>query len=698
MKSKSYLLMVPMCVETKYQNGLKTKILIIHHIPSYSDRIKAMLVRLRKSTTAKICIVAFNDTENELEKGGMSCKTPEDYIAKEDYAQWEKKAVDFVKSLGHQKFSGDKTLLKLLEYRSTSLWWFIEADFYRYYVKHAIRYVESLHSIIDKEKPSIIVVIGDGHPLVKVVTAVGKAKNIPIQLLSPGLRRMPNIIAQTFLKIPMPLVRFCFRNVRDFLHCMLRHSTQKTRLIIEGKEETQRKILFASSLREQVVTDPISGEKRMEDSVLGSVVSELGKDEANEIVFLRESIGSFRLRLPKDVYHGRVLYKSREAYLTPKICKAVSVETRLLREKWSQLRNDNSFMELSIYKGVNLWNIARDELERTFLLALQNIVKYIELSKEIMKVEHPDIMVIANELSPLNKALVVACNLRGTPVLAVQHGVIIAVKDVLIYYPSIHEDLNEKPSKRFTFPQKFAVYGECTKEVLVKEIGYPFEERIVITGQPKYDVLAKAGEIFDRERFCADWDINPDKKIVLIGSQTFHIAGNKDIFFRTIFHALKEDPQIQMVIKPHPTEQEEWHKELKKEMDVNAVLLPRKANTIEALYACDALMTFYSTIALEAMMLGKPVITVNLTNQPDPVPYAQSGAAFGVYKTEDIAPAVREVLENPETRKQLEIGRQEYLYKQFYKLDGQATRRVVELVYKMIDENNIYGGHFLINM
>ena len=91
-------------------------------------------------------------------------------------------------------------------------------------------------------------------------------------------------------------------------------------------------------------------------------------------------------------------------------------------------------------------------------------------------------------------------------------------------------------------------------------------------------------------------------------------------------------------------------------------------------------------VALEAMILGKPVVTVNLTNQPDLVPYAQSGAALGVYKAEDIASAVRKVLQDPETRKGLELGRQKYLYEQFFKLDGQATKRVVDLIYRMIEE------------
>ena len=665
-------------------NGVKTKILIIHHIPSYSDRIKAMVVSLEKDTDADICIVAFNDAKDELEKESISCKSPDEYLAKEDYARWEQKAVDFVKSLGHKKFTGDKTLIKLLEYRSTSLWWFIEANFYRYHMKQVIRFMESLCGIIDKETPSRIVVINDGSVLVKTATAVSKAKNISIQFLTPGLCRRLKIIARAFLKIAMSGVGFCFRGVRDPLRSRL-WRLEATGLSIEEGGRICRKIFLASMGRESVVRDSATGKKMLEDSVLGSLVRELEKDEANEIVFLYKSpINPFRLRMPEEAYGGRSFRKPWEYYLTPMVRRIISAETKVLRKKWSLLKSDHSFIKLFIFRGINLWDVCGDELELAFWEALPNVVKYIELSKEIIETEKPDVMVIASENSIDNKALILAGNLKNIPVLAVQHGVV--TDDYSVYFRVSAEELEVCPSRSLLFPDRLAIFGEGTRNTLVREIGYPFEDRIIITGQSSYDVLIKAGEIFNRERFCAKWGIKPNKKIVLVASQTFTVAGNPEVFHKSIIQALKNISQVQIVIKPHPADakNEEWFARIAQEMKAKVVVLPKNSNTKEALYACDVLIAFYSTVVLEAMILGKPVVTVNLTGSPDPIPYASSGSALGVYKFVDIAPAVREALENQETRNRLEQSRKKYLYKQFYKLDGQATIRVIKLIYDMM--------------
>lgn len=663
-------------------------ILIIHHISGSSARVKRLIDSLGKGADKRIWVVASNDTKEELERRGIECKTLSDYITEEDYARLEKESAAFVRSLGSKRFDGDMTLVKLLEYEHTSLWWFVEAFFHWLYMSRVIRYTSTLCSIFDQEKPNKIIVIDDASMLVKTAAVTSKAKNVSIQLLSLGLHQRLKTIIRSLRRKLMPQARFYFREVREFLRRQLWHSPVVGLAIME-KKEIQRKILFASRGTEYVVTDPATGKKRLEDPVLGSVVRELERDEANEIVFLYKSVGWFKLTLPKKAYEGRVLYKPWEYYLTPQIQRAVSAKAKSLTGKWNQLKNTSSFIELWNHKGIDLWEVCRDELERIFLAELPAIVRYIELAKRIMEVERPDIMVVAAETLPSNKALVVAGNLRGIPALAVQHGVIAPVGDAIIDYPCSWEELNGTPSKKLTLPQRFAVYGESVKKVLMKEIGYPFEERLVITGQPQYDVLAKADKVFDRESFCAKWDIDVMKRIVLIASQTFHIAGNRDDFFRGISWALKDDHQMQIVIKPHPVEEAKWHKwykELMSEMGIKALVLPQKSNTYEALYACDVLITFYSTIALEAMILGKPVVTVNLTSQPDPMPYASKGAALGVYKAEDIAPAVKKALEDKETRERLEQGRQRYLYEQFYKLDGQATKRVVDLIYNMVEE------------
>lgn len=658
------------------------KALVINHTKGYSGKIKALMDALRREDNEP-CLIAFKGTESELERQNLSYKTPTDYLGKEDYAQLEEESIAFVKSLGSRKFDGDLSLIKLVEHEHTSLWWVNEGPFWRYIVRDLLRYVGSLMRIIDEEKPAKIIIVKDDSLLVKATIATGRARGIPVQTLSPSLPMKFKIALRPLwmgLKLQtIPRLRLIRDILRKNVERFFRPAPQK---------DKKRKILLAGTMgRAQEIVDPKSGKKWKESLYLGPVIRQLREDSANEIMFLYTFTSPSSMRVPGEVKWNGVTVRPWEYYLTWRVLRTISEQSQRLQKKWEYLEGNPSFKELFRYKDISLWDTLKDELKSRFYTYFPSCIKDIETSKRVIERENIDAVVIPDEAGFRNKALLVAAYPQKIPTLVVQTG-LMAVNNVFFEYGCAADELASSPSKQPLFPDKFSVYGDGSKDIL-KEARYPFYESIIVTGQPRYDMLARASEIFDGEEFRHSLNIEPGKKLVLIASQPFRMFGNKKIFFRSIFQALKDDPQIRIVIKPkpHPSDaQEKWHKRLAEEMGVEAVVLPRNSDTNEALYACDVLITGYSTVALEAMILGKPVVTVNLTNQPDPVPYAQSGAALGVYKAEDIASAVEKALDDPETRGRLENGRQKYLYDQYHELDGQATKRIVDLIYKMIGE------------
>ncbi len=656
------------------------KVLVINHTISYSGKIKALMPTLIWGGNEP-CLIAFNGTGRELERQSLSYKTPTDYMGKEDYAQLEEESIAFVKSLGSRKFDGDMSLIKLLEYEHISLWWVNEGTFWRHLVRDVIRYAGSLMRIIDEEKPGKIIIFKDDNLLVKVTIAIGRAIGIPVQTLSPGLPLRFKIALRpllTGLKFrASPRLRIVRGILRKNVETLFGPAPQK------GKK---KKFLFSATMaRAEEVVNPKSGKKWKESLYLGPVIRELKKDNANEMVFLYTFTNPFTIRVPSEVRWNRVTVRPWEYYLTWRILRTISEQSKMLKRKWKYLEGDPSFKELFWYKGVSLWDTLKGELRLRFYTYFPILINDIEISKKIIEIEDINIIVVSDQGDFRNKSLLVAAYPRKIPTLILQTGVM-AGSIVFFEHGCAFGELDGSPSKRPLFPDKFSVYGDGSKDIL-KEARYPFYNSIIVTGQPRYDILARASEIYDGEKFRHDLNIAPGKKLVLITMQPSTTFANMEIFLKNILQALKDDPQIQIVIKPKPDPSdtlEKRYKQLAEEMRSEVIVLPRNSDTNEALYACDVLITFYSTVALEAMMLGKPVVTVNLTNQPDPVPYAQSDAALGVYKTKDIAPAVKKALDDPETRKRLESSRQKYLYKQCYKIDGQAAKRIVALIYKMI--------------
>jgi CDP-glycerol glycerophosphotransferase (TagB/SpsB family) len=95
----------------------------------------------------------------------------------------------------------------------------------------------------------------------------------------------------------------------------------------------------------------------------------------------------------------------------------------------------------------------------------------------------------------------------------------------------------------------------------------------------------------------------------------------------------------------------------------------------------DMLITFFSTVGIETVLLKKPLITLNLSGKPNPVPLADYGVAIEITRVEDIAGTVRRVLDDADLRARLDRAREQHFGSI---LDGKGTERVVSLIYDML--------------
>jgi tartrate dehydratase alpha subunit/fumarate hydratase class I-like protein len=78
---------------------------------------------------------------------------------------------------------------------------------------------------------------------------------------------------------------------------------------------------------------------------------------------------------------------------------------------------------------------------------------------------------------------------------------------------------------------------------------------------------------------------------------------------------------------------------------------------------------------------------MNFTGLPDPIPFAESGAAVGVYERGEIERAIEEGLYDETVKAKLRENRDQFVYEQAFRKDGKATDRVVSLIEQMVQEN-----------
>lgn len=227
---------------------------------------------------------------------------------------------------------------------------------------------------------------------------------------------------------------------------------------------------------------------------------------------------------------------------------------------------------------------------------------------------------------------------------------------------------------------KISVPGDFIKDLVIN-CGVA-EERIVVTGRPTYDALIRAEEKFDKAGICRKLGLDPSKKILVYCTENLPLTETQRMAY-AICNAVKDFLDVQFVIKVHPSELSlSLYDTVLKQVGIRA-LVTKEANIYEILYVCDLMMTGYSTTALDAMILDKSVITVNLTGLRDPIPFAESGAAIGVYSEEDLKQAIKNGLYNDSAKERLRRDREKFVYEQTYLSDGKATERIVNLTEKM---------------
>ena len=97
-------------------------------------------------------------------------------------------------------------------------------------------------------------------------------------------------------------------------------------------------------------------------------------------------------------------------------------------------------------------------------------------------------------------------------------------------------------------------------------------------------------------------------------------------------------------------------------------------------------MTVNSTVALDAAVLGVPVLVIGLPNNLSP--FVEAGVMAGAASVAEIAPAIRRILYDQEFRLQTERARSEYLPRVGIASDGQAAARSADAVLALISHGS----------
>jgi len=435
-------------------------------------------------------------------------------------------------------------------------------------------------------------------------------------------------------------------------------------------------LMVAHNIQWRRELDP-TGTLRKCDVFLDPIMKELKKRDYTSVTIspLKYSVSAVKTMIER-LKAEDVIHREFNAYWSPKIWSRQFYANKYFRNLWKNLsKKDARFVAL----------LQKDKLTKEmpyyFNSFFGHIVKQIEMAKEAVKEEKPDLILVTSEGSGIfEKALLVAGKLKKIPTLAIQHGSIGPLHEGYMYSKNSISASGSIESPYCPIPDKTAVYGPFHYDILTKISAYP-PRSVVVTGQPRYDKLVRVHRIFSRKEFCAKLGLDPLGKLVLVATQGWPM---RELFIRSVLRTLKKIPEVQIVIKPHPRENSELYRRVVDAQNVKAEILSKSSDTVEALYSCDLLVAAFSTVITEALVLGKPAVTLNLTAE-DPAPYYKE-VTLRMNKKEDLVPAIAKALYDQNTREELRKRARNFTFNHTYKQDGKATERVVNLVEEMIKE------------
>jgi len=554
----------------------------------------------------------------------------------------------YIRKLCKKTLACEKSLLELTTYDNVAMWWIRDIQFY-YFIKNAISDDISAKS---------------NHQ--KIFMMLYKTFRYHIEFFF-------------YIEFLYDLsLKFLVRAISRLLG---KHD--------QSEEKSKSKILFVATDNEwRFVRDYETNKLKKSDAIFDSIIT-----KNNRYNFL----GVYPIELPTirglKIFVDKlriwdIIHKPLNLYWSLEVWKKERNAFKHFKKSWNCLKDDEGFKKMCICNGKDLSNQILKELEIYFLFLFPRAVKYIEMGREMIKAEKPVLILLQNEYGSNERCyLVVAANLENIPTLAVQHGVIHPTHAGYIYAKDEISPEGSVKSPYCPIPDRTAVYGTYHKDILTKVSAYP-EDSVVVTGQPRYDILYHADKIYDKEKFIKKYKINPDHKIILWTTQCHGLSEEENIKnFKAVFETMRNLKDVTLVIKQHPGEGRRYTKMIGKYLNkykLNAVVMPKDSDTYEQIFVCDLMMTRHSTTAMEAVALNKPVIILNLSGEPDPVDYVKEGVALGVYKEEDLKPTIERLLKDDS---ELAKNRKRYIEKYLYKIDGKATERVVKLIGEMIEES-----------
>jgi hypothetical protein len=318
---------------------------------------------------------------------------------------------------------------------------------------------------------------------------------------------------------------------------------------------------------------------------------------------------------------------------------------KIYKAKLKYLNSSLKEAEVFLFNSFSLLNTEYQDFSNLIgVMRVKDILRGGIGLKEMLDTEMPDLLVFSDEQSALGKLYALIAKSRRIPFLCLPD-----LSDQLLQNLPILEP--EKESR-------YGVFGRGVQKALRRQ-GLAVR-RFIQIGSPLADAYCANDSQLTKEEILVRLNLKKNKGLFLFTMQN-SLPENEPIL-QALILAMRAFPNNYLIVRPHPVGgHERGCYALVKAGGVNNVIVSKRFNINDLISASEMVIVVYSLSGFLAIIKNKPLISINLSPFPDNMPYAEYGAALGVYNVEDIPQAMKNVLHNRSVRNKLRAGRKRLL-------------------------------------
>lgn len=335
-----------------------------------------------------------------------------------------------------------------------------------------------------------------------------------------------------------------------------------------------------------------------------------------------------------------------------------------LRNGWTDfelLKEAKHNLDVLFYEFRNITPDGYIRLKNNTIYLMRDLIvskKVVQSTHQLFDTWSPSMIVSTSDFWPFEYQICHQGRLRGIPSSIVQHGVIGE-----FWWPFV-ANMN-------------LLWGDYYRDKML-EIGAD-PERLRVCGMPSTDILFNkysSYEVKDKQR---------EKLVCLIISQTEPTAVPYcviEMYNLLIKEVISNTPNISWKIKLHPRESNDFYIKLNRNLDNKVYVFPKSTTLENAVLDSDIVFSLYSTAGLEAMMMRKPLIILDVSPEIRTIAWWPSlGGGIYCNTAENIYDIIKNIVVDSEYRKYIMEKQDEFINNCFANR-GKATESVIELLEK----------------